>query len=46
MDDMDEEDKKKQAAVLADIELHKDASIEAYNKRRLTIVIHEQKKLH
>ena len=27
--DMDEEDRKKQAAVLADIELHKDASIEA-----------------
>jgi len=45
---MNDEDKKKQAAVLADIELHKDASIEDYNKRRFSanIVIPEQKKLH
>ena len=47
---MDEEDKAKQAAVLADIELNrdKDTSIEAYNHRRFgaNVIVPEKKRVH
>jgi hypothetical protein len=44
---MDDEDRKKQAAVLAVIaKLPKDATIEDFNRQRLSIIIPEKQKLH
>jgi hypothetical protein len=43
---MTDEDRKKQEAVLADIALHKDETIEAYNQRRFgaNIIVPEKQK--
>jgi hypothetical protein len=44
---MDDDDRKKQAAVLAAIaKLPKDISIEEWNRQRFNIVIPEKQKLH
>jgi hypothetical protein len=45
-EEMTDEDRKKQEAVLADIALHKDETIEAYNQRRFgaNIIVPEKQK--
>jgi hypothetical protein len=44
---MDEEDRKKQAAVLAAIaKLPKDITIEDWNRQRLSVIVPEKPKVH
>jgi hypothetical protein len=44
---MSEEDRKKQAAVLAAIaKLSKDATIDDFNRQRLSVIVPEKQKLH
>ena len=43
---MTEDEKQKQAAVLAEIAKHKDLTVEEWNRQRFNIVIPETPKVH